>query len=114
MTNWGLELYIKLVCPRAEKGGKDLGLVTSEQWSKILHRGALVSIAPAQRLSHLFQLHHVYYTPKKMFKLGWNQSDEFPKCRAAGDLIHMVWRCPKLFRYWVGVIDRVNKIFKTS
>ena len=97
-----------------ERWERDIGLLTSEQWNQILQRGTLVSITPAQRLSHLFLLHRVYYTPKKMFVLGWNANDECPRCKATGDFIHMFWRCPKLFRYWIEVINRINKIFKTS
>lgn len=26
----------------------------------------------------------------------------------------MVWKCPKLFRYWRGIITRINKTFKSS
>lgn len=49
-----------------------------------------------------------------MFKLGWKQNDECPRCKATGDLIHMVWKRPKLFRYWVEIIDRINKIFRST
>ena len=74
----------------------------------------MVSIAPAQRLSHLFLLHRMYYTPQKLFKLGWRQNNECPRCGAKGDFLHMVWRCPKLYSYWVEITERINRVFGSS
>lgn len=31
-----------------------------------------------------------------------------------GTLIHMMWRCPKLVRYWTLVLDTINKVFRVS
>lgn len=92
---------------------RDVGVMTMEEWDRILKRGALVSISSSQKISHLFLIYRVYYTPKKMFKHGWRQNDECPRCKVTGDFIHMVWKCPKLFRYWE-IIDRINTTFKTT
>ena len=32
--------------------------------------------------------------------------------RDHGDLIHLLWRCPKLHPYWKGVVDTINRVFQ--
>lgn len=35
-----------------------------------------------------------------------------PKCcREKGDLIYLLWRCPKLHRYWDSIVRTINNIF---
>ena len=34
--------------------------------------------------------------------------------RDHGDLIHMLWRCPKLHTYWAGVVSTINSAFGVS
>lgn len=35
-----------------------------------------------------------------------------PKCeRDHGDLLHMIWKCPKLFRYWREVLDTISEVY---
>lgn len=84
---------------------EDIGVITQEQWKRILEMGPLVSVSPSQKISHLMLLNRAYYTPKRLFKFGCRTDDRCPRCRGTGDLIHMLWRCPKLSRYWEGVIN---------
>lgn len=42
------------------------------------------------------------------------RSDKCPRCRETGDLIHMVWRCPKLVRYWSGILKIINTTFRVK
>lgn len=37
-----------------------------------------------------------------------------PKGVGPGDLVHMIWRCPKLHRYWSGIMEKINSVFGTS
>lgn len=30
------------------------------------------------------------------------------------DLIHLLWRCPKLHQNWKGVVDLLNKVFQAT
>lgn len=59
-------------------------------------------------------IHRAYYTPKKLFRFGLRLDANCPRCGEVGDLIHMVWRCPKLVRYWTGVVEAINGTFGTS
>lgn len=34
--------------------------------------------------------------------------------RDHGDLIHLLWHCPKLHLYWTGVIATINKLFQVN
>ena len=79
-----------------------------------MEREHLVTVSPAQRFSFLMLIHRTYYTPKRLFNFGWRVDAGCPRCHDTGDLIHMIWRCPKLFRYWKGILDTINKIYKTK
>lgn len=97
-----------------EKWEEDIGEITGAQWKKILELGHAVSVSPSQKISHLMLIHRAYYTPKKLYRFGLKSDAKCPRCHEVGYLIHMVWRCPKLFRYWMGVIDVINRTFGTT
>lgn len=84
------------------------------QWKRILKFGPLVPVSPSQKVSHLVLLHRAYYTPKKLYMFGRRPDDRCPRCRETGDLIHMVWRCPKLFRYWTEILKIINATFRVT
>lgn len=47
---------------------------------------------------------------------SWEKGDTLncPRCITnTGTLIHMLWQCPKLHRYWEGVIDILNSLSST-
>lgn len=92
----------------------DGGEITDAEWKRILEFGTEVSVSPSHKASHLMLLHRSYYTPKKLFMFGRRINDECPRCRRTGDLIHMVWRCPKLVRYWSEILKKINITFKTN
>lgn len=96
------------------KWERDLGRIPDDQWKKILAGGNQVSVSPAQKMSYLMLLHRTYYTPKKLFEWGRRGDAKCPRCQNTGDLIHMIWKCPKLYRYWTEILDTINKIFKLS
>lgn len=51
----------------------------------------------------------------QLHKWGRRDSPICPKCHAhPGDLIHMLWRCPKLVRYWNCVVTRINSVFQVQ
>lgn len=38
-----------------------------------------------------------------------------PRCLSDhGDLIQLLWRCPKLHRYWTGVVSTLNSAFQVT
>lgn len=74
-----------------------------------------MSVSAAQRLSHLFILHRVYRTPVQLYHWGSRDTPICPKCQIhQGDFIHMLWKWPKLVRYWNRVIAIINLIYQVQ
>lgn len=77
--------------------------------------GPLVSVSAAQKLLQLFILHRVYRTPVQLHHWGSRDTPICPKCQVhPGDLLHMLWKCPKLVRYWNKVVAIINSIFQVQ
>lgn len=48
----------------------------------------------------------------RLYYKGRRDSPVCTRCsRDHGDLIHLIWQCPKLHLYWRGVITTINKVF---
>lgn len=91
----------------------ELGDIDDDTWSDILAFVPEVSVSCSQCLTQLFILHRVYSTPVVLHRAGLRDSPLCPKCHAhSGDLLHLLWRCPKLRRYWEQVVQCINKVFK--
>lgn len=97
-----------------ERWTGEVGEITDSQWKGILKASPLVSVSPSQQVSHLFLIHRAYYTPKRLFRFGRRLDDKCPRCLDTGDLIHMVWRCPRLARYWSKIIRIIEIRFKSK
>lgn len=91
-------------------GGR-CGGMADDQCDRILALGPLVSVSPLQRASHLLLVHRAYYTPKKLYRFFRRIDDKCPRCLETGDLIHMMWRCPKLVMYWTEILDIIETRF---
>lgn len=90
---------------------KDLIDLNEDEWTRAMEILPEVSISPSQQLTQLFILHRTHYTPQKLFVWGKNASPLCPRCLVSnGSLIHMLWRCPKLHRYWEKVFMTLNTI----
>lgn len=54
----------------------------------------------------------MYYTPHRRYSMGLLSA---PTCtsskRDQRDLIHLLWRCPKLLSYRREVVDILNRVF---
>lgn len=88
----------RLPCRQGWEG--DIGAIDGEKWDLCLSSAPLVSVSASQKLLHLYMLHRAYRTPVRLHKWGFRDTPLCPKCE--GDhsyLIHMLWKCPKLFRY---------------
>ena len=47
--------------------------------------------------------------------MGMQNEDTCTRCkRDHGDLINLLWRCPKLHKYWAEVVSTVNSVFRVS
>lgn len=91
---------------------RDLGALDGETWDLCLSSARMVSVSASQRVSHLMLLHRAYRTPLQLFHWGRRDSPLCPKCnRDQGTLLHMMWKCPKLFRYWTDVIGTISSTF---
>lgn len=100
---------------RRTKWGEEIGTITEEQWKFNLALGPRVSLSPSQGVSHLYLIYRLYYTPEKLFRFGKRQEASCQRCGdGRGDLIHMLWRCPKLHRYWEKLVEEINVIFRSS
>lgn len=87
---------------------KDVGIISELQWNRILELAPLVS------LSHLYLLYRTYYTPPRLFQFGHRPDARCPRCGdSEGDIIHIFWRCPKLFRYRTVVTRTIDRVFGT-
>lgn len=94
---------------------QDVGPITGEQWEEILQSINICSLNVAQKVSQLYIILRVHYTPLKLYKMGRRTDPLCGRCeRHQGDLIHLLWRCPKLHRYWSEVMETLNRVFQTT
>lgn len=70
------------------------------------------SIGFSKALTHLYLLHRVYQTPVQLHKWGRGSTTICSKFeRDHGDLVHGLWRCLKLNRYWNEIIDTISQVY---
>lgn len=89
-----------------------MGTFEEEQWEEAVQ---LCSLNVVQRLFQLLIVLRVHYTLARLFRMGVRADSNCPRCvRDHDDLIHLLWRCPKLHRFWTGVVSMVNGAFKVT
>lgn len=60
----------------------------------------------------IFLLHRAYRTPWQLHRWGCGGTPLCLKCEQEnGDLIHMLWQCPKLFHLWAEIISTISRIY---
>ena len=97
------------------KWERDVGQLDGEQWEEIFQGVSICSLNVAQRLTQLYIIFRVYYTPHRLQLMGMQNEDTCTRCeRDHGDLIPLLWRCPKLHKYWAEVVSTVNSVFGVS
>lgn len=90
----------------------DIEHISDEEWTTILDNVLKISLSSSQKLTQLFIIHRTYRTPEKLHR--WRRRDDplCPRCLVdTGTLVHMLWKCPKLHRYWAEVISTINSIW---
>lgn len=90
---------------------------TNVGWSKGDALQALVSssLIPSQKLSQLYIILRAHRTPTRLHAMGLLTDPICGRCkRDRGDLIHLIWRCPKLHRYWTNVLEILNGVFQST
>lgn len=89
--------------PCRRKWVEDVGPLDGEMWSLCLASAPVVSVSASQKLSQRYLLHRAYRMPARLHRWGLRDTPLCPKCkRDHGDLLHMFWKCPKLFRIGPG------------
>lgn len=87
---------------------EDIGHISDEEWSSILHNVLKVPLSSAQKLTNclLFIAHivllinYINSIEETVHYVPGSKIDN-------GMLIHMLWKCPKLIGYWTEVINRI-------
>lgn len=72
----------------------------------------MVFLSLTQRLSQLFVIHRSYGTPIQLHR--WNRKEDSDCHNASADLLHFLWRCPKLVHHWHLIIDTINRAFQVN
>lgn len=73
------------------------------------------SHTPPPRGCHTCSYYMEPIIPSKNFFGRHRLNASCPRCgETERDLIHMFWRCPKLFRYWSEVLGTIDHVFGTS
>lgn len=123
--NGTYKLYIELVKiqqgPRWRALGGDVSVGRecghTDGWSveEVFHSANMCSLNVSQKVSQLYILLRVQYTPVKLHWMGRLPDSLCGKCRImAGDLVLLLWQCPKLHHYWNKLLSPLNGIFQVS
>lgn len=83
-----------------------------EIWQSTLEQIPLVSLSPTRRLL-LFNTYTAFH--KSYFKKHQSDTTMCLRCQGApADLLHMLWKCPKLFQYWQTDVDAKILTYKIT
>lgn len=94
---------------------RDIGPIESGIWDEMLSIIPKLSLSEQHRLSHIYLIHRVYRTPLFLNKIGLRDSPLCNRCNIhPAGLLHMLWHCLKLVRYWTGVISHINSTFSIT
>lgn len=93
----------------------DVGPLDEDQWEEALQSVSVCSLNVPERLTQLYTLLRIYYTPHRLHSMGLLSTRTCTRCkRDHGDLLHMLWRCPILHVYWKGVTYTLGAVFRVS
>lgn len=99
-------------CNAKDKWEQDVGPLKDGLWDIALDSVLYSSPNEAQRLSQLYIVSWAHYTPLWLHCIGNLQTPLSARCiTRTGDLIHLLWSCPKLLHYWTEVINTINSVF---
>lgn len=92
------------------KWGKDVDVFEQGQWEEALQAVQTCSLNVTLQLYQLYIVLQVHFTPARLCKMGVRDDSVCTRCsRDHGDLIHLLWRYPKLHLYCTrGTINKVN------
>lgn len=88
----------------------DIPSLTEETWQGVLDTTMSSMISARDKMLQFNYLHRIYYTPKRLHKMGRRDSPECTRCKAeVGDFFHMVWQCPQVMSYWREILTFVEE-----
>lgn len=109
------QLFSKHPIDLKSKWEGDLGPIEPGIWEEILQAIPKVSVSEQHRLSQIYLIHRVYRTPLFLHKIGLRDSPMCNRCCVhPASLLHMMWNCPKLVRYWSDVLSLINMTFSVN
>lgn len=109
------QLFSKHPVDLKTKWEGDLGPIEPGIWEEILQAIPKVSVSEQHRLSQIYLIHRVYRTPLFLHKIGLRDSPICNRCCIhPASLLHMMWNCPKLVRYWDEVISLINATYSVT
>ena len=91
----------------------DLGrTLTDKEWEGIYRRANITAHSAGGRETWAKLVHHWYYTPTRVHRWRPLTSDRcWWGCGGEGSLVHLLWHCPKLTRFWDQVLNKLDEIF---
>ena len=93
---------------------QDIGDIEDEDWAEAIASPREVGIRTGFRLVQLKSLHHTYYAPSDLAKMGRIHTNLCKrKCGEVGTFYHVVWTCPLISRYWGRIMECVNEVTGT-
>lgn len=97
------------------KGEGDIGLIEQGIWDKILQIIPKISVSEHHPLSQIYLIHRVYRTPQFLHRIGLRDSPMCNRCHIhPASLLHMMWNCAKLVRYWSEVLSLIGTTFSVT
>lgn len=90
---------------------EDVGPLEDQDWTEAVAAPRGAAIAMRLRLIQFNYLHRVYFTRMRLWKAGLIDSQICLRCeRAEGTLLHTVWTCLSLDRFWRGVFACLSEV----
>lgn len=75
--------------------------LSEEDWEEAIEIGFQDIISTADLLIQYKFIHHLYYTPARLVKMGLSLDIACARCNTiAADFFHMFWTCSGLSSFW--------------
>ena len=81
-------------------------------WDTVWENVFQSSKNPNHQLIHYKICHRTYLTPRKRHKMGLAPNPDCTFCNhgVTGTLLHVLWECPDVQRFWVKVVDKMSDL----
>lgn len=104
----------KFSLPSRAKWEHDIGPIPNKGLEEIIWALSLVPLSPSHRLTQIFILHRDYRTPECLCTIGLRADSICPRCGNSVSLIHLLWLCHKLQRYWAEFVGTLNRLLDVN